>query len=143
MANIQPGIPRIGYKLLEAVTKGNAAEVIELLNTAQPSTTTADHVVVPITDPEAINNGGGIEEGEITSMAHGGSSPSYERVGQTIRSEGLLQGVTSDLDGVLHIAARLEHENLVREITKTWRNVVDVAAKNKSGECLALRGCCW
>ncbi|XBH97659.1 hypothetical protein VPH35_127304 [Triticum aestivum] len=50
------------------------------------------------------------------------------------RTSRLLQGVTSDWDGVLHIAARLEHVELVRAISDGWAMLVDVAAKNRRGE---------
>jgi hypothetical protein len=53
------------------------------------------------------------------------------------------QGVTSDWDGVLHIAARREHLNIVTRIPERW-GTVDVAAKNKRGEtalhCAAASG---
>ncbi|KQJ81688.1 ankyrin-2-like [Brachypodium distachyon] len=60
------------------------------------------------------------------------------------RTSMLLQGVTSDLDGVLHIAARLGHVELVKKIAMWPGLVIDVEAKNRRGEtplhCAAATG---
>ncbi|KAM0828296.1 hypothetical protein ACQ4PT_067640 [Festuca glaucescens] len=63
---------------------------------------------------------------------------------RTSNPEELLQGVTFDWDGVLHIAARSGDFKLVNAISKIYSNVVDVAAKNNRGEtalhCAAATG---
>ncbi|XP_047050582.1 uncharacterized protein LOC124655781 [Lolium rigidum] len=73
--------------------------------------------------------------GRLTSHRHVSLTPFVSK---------LLQGVTSDLDVVLHIAAKLGHVDLVRAISMREGLVVNVPAKNKRGEtplhCAAANG---